>query len=176
MKLCDRCNRELDPLEACGCQLEKKQIINCLPHEPVVNIIGPAIHAIDKVREFHDAFGLEVGAPISHRLMKLRCLLMAEELQEFVNAANVILTHIEQGAGVQPKPLGELVKELADLAYVVYGTAVSLGIDLDGAIDAVHESNMSKLGDDGKPVRRADGKVLKGPNYQPPANMERFVW
>ena len=131
---------------------------------------------IDKVAEFHDAFGCEVGAPISHRLMKLRVALIYEELKEFVEASNTILTHIEQGAGVQPVPLGNLVKELADLTYVVYGTAVALGIDLDGAIDAVHESNMSKLGEDGKPVRREDGKVLKGPNYQPPVQMERFAW
>jgi len=61
-----------------------------------------------------------------------------------------------------------LLKELADLVYVVYGTAVSLGLNLDEALERVHESNMSKLGEDGKPIYREDGKVLKGSNYKEP--------
>ncbi len=61
-----------------------------------------------------------------------------------------------------------LAKELADLSYVVYGTAVEFGIDLDHCVVLVHESNMSKVGDDGEPLLRDDGKILKGPNYAPP--------
>ena len=61
-----------------------------------------------------------------------------------------------------------LAKELSDLSYVVYGTAVEFGIDLDECVVLVHESNMTKLGEDGKPIFRHDGKVLKGPNYSPP--------
>jgi predicted HAD superfamily Cof-like phosphohydrolase len=61
-----------------------------------------------------------------------------------------------------------LTKELADLLYVVHGTAVAFGLPLDVAFNRVHDSNMSKLGPDGKPIYRDDGKVLKGPNYQPP--------
>ena len=61
-----------------------------------------------------------------------------------------------------------LTKELADLLYVVHGTAVAFGLPLDVVFNRVHESNMSKLGPDGKPLYRDDGKVLKGPNYQPP--------
>jgi predicted HAD superfamily Cof-like phosphohydrolase len=60
------------------------------------------------------------------------------------------------------------LKELADLVYVCYQYAANLDWDLDEAMDRVHQSNMSKLGEDGKPIRREDGKVLKGPNYQPP--------
>lgn len=60
------------------------------------------------------------------------------------------------------------VKELADLLYVVYWLAARVGVDADKALKIVHSSNMSKLGDDGKPIKRADGKVLKGPNYKPP--------
>ena len=60
------------------------------------------------------------------------------------------------------------VKELADLLYVVYWLAARVGVDVDKALKIVHSSNMSKLGDDGKPIKRADGKVLKGPNYKPP--------
>ncbi len=58
--------------------------------------------------------------------------------------------------------------ELADLVYVCYQYAENLGWDLDEALYRVHQSNMSKLGEDDKPIYREDGKVLKGPNYQPP--------
>src|ERR1700712_2734950 len=57
---------------------------------------------------------------------------------------------------------------LADIIYVAYGSAHVYGIDLDSVLDEVHASNMTKLGSDGRPVRRADGKVLKGPDYRPP--------
>ena len=60
------------------------------------------------------------------------------------------------------------LKELADLVYVCYGYAATFGWNLDEAVKRVHESNMSKLGDDGKPIYREDGKVLKGPNYKKP--------
>ena len=60
------------------------------------------------------------------------------------------------------------LKELADIVYVCYQFAASQEWDLDEAMKRVYESNMSKLGEDGKPIYRGDGKVLKGPNYQPP--------
>ena len=60
------------------------------------------------------------------------------------------------------------LKEMADLVFVVFQAAALRGWDLDEALHRVFLSNMSKLDDDGKPIRRADGKVLKGPNYQPP--------
>ena len=60
------------------------------------------------------------------------------------------------------------LKELADLVYVCYQYAASQEWDLDEALHRVHDSNMSKLGNDGKPIYRPDGKVLKGPNYKPP--------
>ena len=62
----------------------------------------------------------------------------------------------------------EQLKELADLVYVCYQFAASQEWDLDEAMHRVHKSNMSKLGEDGKPIYRVDGKVMKGPNYQPP--------
>ena len=64
-------------------------------------------------------------------------------------------------------PVNQL-KELADLVYVCYQYAESQDWDLDEAMRRVHASNMSKLGEDGKPIYRGDGKVLKGPNYAPP--------
>ena len=66
------------------------------------------------------------------------------------------------------------LKELADLVYVCYQMAASQDWDLDEAMNRVHKSNMSKLGEDGNPIYRGDGKVLKGPNYQPP-NLEDLV-
>jgi len=68
----------------------------------------------------------------------------------------------------------DCLKELADLVYVCYQYAVNMGWDLDEAMHRVHESNMSKLDENGNPVLREDGKVLKGPNYKPP-NLEDLV-
>lgn len=107
------------------------------------------------VREFHDAFGVERGVTDQNR--ELRARLIAEEAQEAVEALKA-----------EPLDREAVAKELADLLVVTYGTADVLGIDLDEAFRRVHESNMSKLGPDGTPVRRADGKILKGPSYQPP--------
>jgi len=67
-----------------------------------------------------------------------------------------------------------LTKELADLLYVVHGTAVAFGLPLEPAFVRVHMSNMSKFGDDGKPIYREDGKVMKGPNYHKPKLEDLF--
>ena len=66
------------------------------------------------------------------------------------------------------------LKELADLVYVCYQYAENMGWVLDEAIHRVHQSNLSKLGEDGEPIYREDGKVLKGPNYAPP-NLENLI-
>ena len=81
--------------------------------------------------------------------------LIAEEAKEFASA-------------VANEPYENELKELADLVYVCFQYAENMEWDLEEALDRVHKSNMSKLGLDGNPIRRADGKVLKGPNYQPP--------
>ena len=60
------------------------------------------------------------------------------------------------------------LKELSDLVYVCFQYAENMGWDLEEALDRVHKSNMSKLGVNGKPIRRRDGKIMKGPNYEPP--------
>ena len=67
-----------------------------------------------------------------------------------------------------PDITAEALKELADLVYVCYQYATNMGWFLDEALDRVHKSNMSKLGEDGNPIYREDGKVLKGPNYKLP--------
>ena len=81
--------------------------------------------------------------------------LIAEEFKEFNEA-------------VANEPYENELKELADLVYVCFQYAENMEWDLEEALHRVHRSNMSKLGLDGKPIRRADGKVLKGPNYAPP--------
>ena len=87
--------------------------------------------------------------------------LIVEEFKEFLDAENQLLKDFKINSA-------ECLKELADLVYVCYQYAENLGWDLDEALDRVHKSNMTKLGADGKPIRREDGKVLKGPNYKPP--------
>ena len=87
--------------------------------------------------------------------------LIVEEFKEFLEADGFLFKH---GQNVQE----ECLKELADLVYVCYQYAENMGWFLDEALNRVHESNMSKLDEDGKPIYREDGKVLKGPNYKPP--------
>jgi len=89
--------------------------------------------------------------------------LIVEEFKEFLEAESEL-----------PDFRDEALKELADLVYVCYQYAANMSWDLDEALNRVHISNMSKLGEDGKPIYRADGKVLKGPNYQPP-NLKDLV-
>jgi len=121
------------------------------------------------VNEFHEKFGLAIReTPWSTATMDLRWKLIEEEFQEVADA----MDNVEYDP--YPGCEADLLKELADLVYVVYGTAVSLGMDLDTAVERVHQSNMSKLGEDGKPIYREDGKCLKGQNYLPP-NLEDLV-
>lgn len=119
----------------------------------------------EKVQEFHEAMGLERNVwPPDRTLAALREGLIYEE---HVELADEIAPAV-YGAG--PVDKRKIAKELADVLYVVYGTADAFGIDIDRVFEEVHRSNMSKLVD-GKPLKREDGKVLKGPNYTPP-NLE----
>ncbi len=81
--------------------------------------------------------------------------LISEEYGEFINA-------------VESEGYEEELKELADLVYVCFQYAENMEWDLEEALNRVHKSNMSKLGLDGTPIRRRDGKIMKGPNYAPP--------
>ena len=87
--------------------------------------------------------------------------LIVEEFKEFLEAEGMLFRN-------NPQYPSEALKELADLVYVCYQYAENMGWFLDEALDRVHKSNMSKLDEDGNPIYREDGKVLKGPNYQPP--------
>ena len=112
----------------------------------------------DKVQEFMRAFGQEVkdkATMLDEKTLQLRLELIEEELRELY-------------LGVERKNMVEIADALTDLLYVVYGMGAAMGIELDYTFGDVHRSNMSKLGEDGKPIYREDGKVLKGPNYKPP--------
>jgi predicted HAD superfamily Cof-like phosphohydrolase len=120
---------------------------------------GRPVDIAAAVAEFHAAFRLPVRqmptAHIDPALASLRVALLKEETSEFVVAA---------GKG----DLIGIADALADIVYVVYGTALAYGIDLDSVLREVHRSNMSKLDVDGKPLIRDDGKVLKSERYSPP--------
>jgi predicted HAD superfamily Cof-like phosphohydrolase len=117
------------------------------------------------VAEFHMAFNLPIrqlpSTEIDQALATLRVALLEEEVGEFVAAS-------EKG------DLVGIADALADIVYVVYGTALTYGIDLDTVLREVHRSNMSKLDSDGKPLIRDDGKVLKSGMYFPP-NIESVL-
>ena len=116
----------------------------------------------NQAEEFRYAY--DVANSIDNADMQLR--LIREEFQELMSAHIDMMNYDPNGSTLPSK--SETLKELADLVYVCYQYAANLEWDLNTALARVHKSNMSKLGEDGKPIRRMDGKILKGPNYQPP--------
>lgn len=167
-----------DPEEGAGCQICAKEERERLARVPLSN----------QVREFHTAFGVPMrdtpGVPddetvrLRLRLMDEFCeLLDATYSDDNHEAADWIadIRHAFDGLITDCRVSVDLVKfvdALADLDYVIEGTRLAFGIDGGPIAAEVHRSNMSKLGADGKPVLRPDGKITKGPNYSPP-NIER---
>ena len=116
------------------------------------------------VKKFMETFGQEVKTKAefpSDKIVKLRYDLIKEELDEFEQA-------------IKEKNLKEIADSLTDILYVTYGAGHAFGIDLDKCFDEVQRSNMSKLGEDGKPIYNEYGKVMKGPNYFEP-NLKKFI-
>ena len=112
----------------------------------------------EKVRLFMKTYGQEVKdkAGLSDsKTNNLRIELIKEELEELTEA-------------MQDENLIEVADALTDILYVTYGAGHAFGIDLDKCFDEVQNSNMSKLGEDGKPIYNESGKVMKGPNYFKP--------
>ena len=112
----------------------------------------------EKVRLFMKTYGQEVKdkAGLSDaKTNKLRIDLIKEELEELTEA-------------MQDENLLEVADALTDILYVTYGAGHAFGIDLDKCFEEVQNSNMSKLGEDGKPIYNEAGKVMKGPNYFKP--------
>ena len=118
----------------------------------------------NKVGTFMKTFGQEVKIKpsfSSDKINKLRIDLIKEELEELTEAMN-------------NKDLLEVADALTDILYVAYGAGHAFGIDLDKCFDEVQNSNMSKLGENGKPIYNEAGKVMKGPKYFKP-NLSKFV-
>lgn len=145
----------------------------------------------DKVKEMHKGFGSidpEIPNIRDSQTRKLRASLIFEETKELlhelgfslglqeVNSKEFVSDEIIESWNyeISLKPievefdLKKIAKESADVKVVVYGTDAALGIDGDIAFDAVHQSNMSKIGPAGKVIKREDGKILKGPHYREP--------
>ena len=119
----------------------------------------------EKVENFMRAFGQEIKpAPelAEFNTAELRVELISEELDELCTA-------------IDNDDIVEIADALTDLLYVIYGAGHAYGIDLDECFNEVHDSNMSKLGEDGKPIYREDGKVLKGPDYFAP-DLEKVMF
>jgi len=116
---------------------------------------------INAVHEFHTAFKLGIKnkptADIGEERNLLRYKLMREENEEYLEAAN-------------NNDLVEVADALGDMLYILCGTIIEHGMQdkIDEVFNEIQRSNMSKLGEDGKPIYREDGKVLKGPNYFKP--------
>jgi len=116
-----------------------------------------------QAKEFRSKYNLK-NSP-TKKVRTYQKNLIVEEFKEFLEAEGELWHK-------HPDYPSEALKELADLVYVCYQYAENMGWFLDEALDRVHQSNMSKLGRDGKPVYREDGKVLKGPDYEPPTLMD----
>ena len=118
----------------------------------------------DDVKTFMKTFGQEVKIKAEfpeEKIVKLRYNLIKEELNELQNA-------------IKTKNLKEIADALTDILYVTYGAGHAYGIDLDKCFKEVQKSNMSKLGEDGKPIYNENGKVMKGSKYFEP-NLRQFI-
>ena len=118
----------------------------------------------EKVRKFMQTFGQTVKNQASfpeNKVSNLRVELIEEELEELRQA-------------IRDKNLVEVADALTDILYVTYGAGTAFGINLDKCFEEVHNSNMSKLGEDNKPIYNDKGKVMKGPNYFKP-NLTKVI-
>jgi len=122
---------------------------------------------LNAVKLFHETFGIGVSedrrADLGKLKNELRFNLMKEENEEYLEA-------------VQNKDLVEIADALGDMLYILFGTILEHGLQhkIEEVFDEIQRSNMSKLGEDGKPIYREDGKVMKGPNYFKP-NFEEIL-
>jgi len=117
-----------------------------------------------KVKTFMQTFGQEIKIKPSfstEKINQLRYNLINEELEELKHA-------------IANKDLLEVADALTDILYVTYGAGHAFGIDLDRCFEEVQNSNMSKLGEDGKPIYNEAGKVMKGPKYYKP-DLSKFL-
>ena len=119
------------------------------------------------VKDFHLLMEMSVDSPYTPELLALRQKLINEEVAELNIEINTLIDELKTTGTFQKQTKLRMFKELADLQYVLSGMVVALGIPMEEVFSRVHKSNLSKLVN-GKPLKREDGKVLKGPNYQKP--------
>lgn len=138
----------------------------------------------DKVLEFHEIYGMPILSSSGRKALgvpndriPLRLSLIVEELDELFTATmgidkgviEDIVEFVTEYRDTTPVvDIVETADALGDLIYVINGMSIELGIPLDHVFDEIHSSNMSKLDEDGNPIYREDGKVLKGPNFREP--------
>ena len=121
---------------------------------------------LNAVKDFHDTFGLNYNdsptLDLEKKIIELRFNLMKEENEEYIEAA-------------RNNDIIEIADALGDMLYILCGTIIEHGMSdiIEDVFDEIQKSNMSKLGADGKPIYREDGKVMKGPNYFKP-NFSKF--
>jgi predicted HAD superfamily Cof-like phosphohydrolase len=121
------------------------------------------------LKEFHDTFADKQRNDSLDDKFQRRAYLIREEYEEVSDALlHLKNTYFGMTSSTMAEATEELVKELADLLYVIYGTAEELGFDLETSFNRVHKSNMSKLWEDGTVHYNEFGKVLKPPTYRPP--------
>ena len=116
------------------------------------------------VKKFMETFGQEVKEKAefpNEKVVQLRCELIKEELEELRQA-------------IKDNDIKEVADALTDILYVTYGAGHAFGINLDKCFYEVQQSNMSKLGPDGKPIYNKSGKVMKGPDYFKP-DLNKFI-
>ena len=146
---------------------EVRSVIECFKQLRYENINGRRnmklnpradVSNFELVGDFMEAFGQQVELEPTwpdFNTRELRLDLIQEELDELAQA-------------MEDRDMVQIADALTDLLYVVYGAGHAFGIDLDECFQEVHSSNMSKLGPNGKPIHREDGKVMKGPGYFEP--------
>lgn len=122
----------------------------------------------EQVEEFHRVMELPLNSAFTKELLVLRRRVLEEEVKELFQEVDASLEAIEKGEEIPKAVRTNMLKELADVQYALTGFSLTFGLPTTEVFSRVHKSNMSKLGEDGKPVKRADGKVTKGPNYHPP--------
>ena len=121
---------------------------------------------LNAVKDFHDTFGLNYNdsptVDLGKKIIDLRFNLMKEENEEYIEAA-------------RNNDIIEVADALGDMLYILCGTIIEHGMSdiIEDVFDEIQKSNMSKLGSDGEPIYREDGKVMKGPNYFKP-NFSKF--
>ena len=123
---------------------------------------------MNAVKDFHDTFGLSYNDSPTvalEKIIELRYNLMKEENEEYIEAA-------------RKNDIIEVADALGDMLYILCGTIIEHGMSdiIEDVFDEIQKSNMSKLGADGKPIYRKDGKVMKGPNYFKPNFSKFFSW